>query len=171
MDGTVIAEIVVAIIGIGVSIFLSKRYGDKAGTEAAIAYEKQREERERIAALRALLNQVNLIRKIAKSNASHETYITHFTDFVQLPTRAFETAFVSDKPPLSDQHELLEAVNNYLSKAYVVNSSINFIARIEATSISENSQEPQRSFRHVRENCQVLFPILDKLESCLQEAL
>lgn len=168
---SVIVDLVVAGVSVGISVYLAKRYGDRAGTDAAIAYEERKEERERVAALRALLNQLGLIRKIAELNADRDGYVAHFSDFVELPTRAFETAFVSENPPLSSQPELLGAVNDYLSKAYVVNSGIDFLARIEATPISENSQEPQRLFRHVRDSCRELVPVLDGLRDCLQEVL
>jgi hypothetical protein len=158
-------------LSIGISVYLAKRYGDRAGTDAAIAYEEQREERERVAALQALLNQVTLVRKIADLNSDRDDYVTHLADFVELPTKAFETAFVSEKPPLSSKPELLEAVNDYLSKAYVVNSSIDFLARIEVTPISENSREPQRVFRDIRDNCRELATILDELQDRLREAL
>jgi hypothetical protein len=72
---------------------------------------------------------------------------------------------------LSSQPELLEAVNDYLSKAYVVNSNIDFLSRIEATPISEISQEPQRIFRDIQDYCRKLATVLDELQDRLREAL
>jgi hypothetical protein len=89
---SVIIDVVVASVSIGISVYLAKKYGDRAGTDAAIAYEEQREERERVAALQALLNQVALVRKIADLNSDRDDYVTHLADFAELPTQAFETA-------------------------------------------------------------------------------
>ena len=163
-----VPEIVMFITSLVASFLVARWFGDKAGTDAAIKYEEQKEERERIAALQALLNQAKLIRRIAESNASQDDYITHCTSFVELPTQAFETAFVSERPALSNQSELLGVVSDYLSKAYVVNSNIDFLARIEATPISEMSQEPQKVFRLVRDDCEALSVALDKLEDFLK---
>jgi hypothetical protein len=161
-------EIVMFIVSLVASFLVARRFGGKAGTDAAIKHEERKEERERIAALQALLNQVKLIRKIAESNTSQDDYVTHSTSFVELPTQAFETAFVSERPALSNQSELLGVVSDYLSKAYVVNSNIDFLARIEATPISEMSQVPQRVFRLVRDDCQALSVTLDRLEGFLE---
>jgi hypothetical protein len=53
----------------------------------------------------------------------------------------------------------------------VVNSNIDFLSRIEATPISENSREPQRIFRDIRDYCRKLATVLDELQDRLREAL
>lgn len=164
MDIQFYIPIAISILGLLVSIF----FGDKAGTNAAIRHEKQTEAEKRVAALKSLLNQIDLIKSIVKSNTEYGEYVLHYSTFVKLPTIALETAFVSDKPIISQEEKLLNIVNEYLSKAYQVNAAIDFLARVEVTAIAENSREPQNIFVKIMNNCKDISTTLIQMENCLR---
>jgi hypothetical protein len=161
-------EVAISFASIPATLLIAMFYGDLAGNNAAIEYEERKEKEKQVFALKALLNQVELVQMIAKSNTGRISYRPRLYSFVELPTQAFETAFVSDKPLLSRQDELLEVVNDYLSKAYFINSKIRFLTRLETTGMPETMSAPQEIFHKVQENCEELADVLDKLENSLK---
>ena len=122
--GIAIAGVVLStggsIASIVYSLRTAKKYGDRAGTQAAIAHEEKQAAKARRAALKALIAHVKLAQSIAQANTKANTG----TGLPRMPTAAFETAFVSSAPRLDGSTELVQAVSEYLSQAYAVNSLV-----------------------------------------------
>ena len=161
-------EIVIAIVGIvlsGVlSGFVAWKYGDLAGQEAAQKYEKDKENRERIAALYALLSQIKLIEKLARANA--QEIPSCIATLSKLPTDAFEVAFISNRPPLSKCEELLEKVTAYLSQAYLVNAGVELYWRNQSAPATGQNLPEQVAKRIISKSPEILDPL-----NALQDAL
>jgi hypothetical protein len=121
-----IVAIIALLMSVVVSIVVSRKYGDVAGTKAAIAYEEQKTARARVVALQALVNEVGRARKIAAFNVEMQPHQSG----VKMPTVAFETAFLSGESILlggwlqASGSELLESVTTYLVVASSINSFI-----------------------------------------------
>jgi len=117
-------EIVLFIIGLISSYLLAMWFGDKAGTQASIEYEKQKEQKQQ----EALKNQASLILSIVEGNAAQKRrgdvpYMPgQFNPFVKIPTVSFETALISGY--LSEERE--KRVNKFLAQAYTINSLIDY---------------------------------------------
>lgn len=155
--------VVVAVGGAAVSFFAAKHYGGRAGAEAAISYEEEKSRRARAAAFRALLNQVDLAKKLAQANAEGQSILRTCGGLARMPVQAFETAFVSGEPILSDDPELLSAVNHYLSEAYIINSVIDIYLSIASGPQTIQSQNASHAVEQVRNACNALPDILNTL--------
>lgn len=95
--GSVILATIVAII-------VARKFGDLAGTNAAIDYEKEKDKRARRTALRALWNGYIRIRGMAHRNIELRESST-IQDVVKMPVTTFEAAFLSRESPLLDEGE------------------------------------------------------------------
>jgi hypothetical protein len=95
-----LAALIVSLISIAMSFYITKKYGDVAGTEKMIAYEREKMTEARISALMSLRNEVERIEKLGQYNAD---LVPPSSDkpAVRLPTAAFETAFVSGESSLA----------------------------------------------------------------------
>ena len=153
----IVLSILTFAISGGLAYYLAKHFGDVAGTNAAIKYEKEKAAEERAAALHSLRNEVARIRKLT------EYYKKPFADIgvPKMPMTAFETAFVSGSPGLVAGSELLKAVNEYLVHADIVNSVIDMYL------IKEHRGE----FSDITRACDPLAEILDRLDECLKREL
>ncbi len=164
--------VVVAVGGVAVSYLVAKRYGDLAGADAAIGYEEEKSRRARVAAFRALLNQVDLTEKLLQANAQGHSILEQSRGLVRLPVQAFETAFVSGEPILSDDRELLSAVNDYLTGAYIINSVISLhLSHETGPGSSETTRTGQQTVDQVRKACRALPQILTTLRVQLEADL
>jgi hypothetical protein len=170
MSDIAVWNILASIIGIVGSIGAAYYFGDLAGQKAAQKHEAEKADRERRLALEALINQVELIKQLIETNRGVDVRTSASKALIRVPVRAFEVAFVSERPALSNERELLDAVGDYLSKAYSVNALLDVYHSLLS---SPGSQSPQASnaFEHARKRCDVLPGVLDKLGVCLQNEL
>ena len=165
-------SIIALLVAVGASFIVAKRYGDLAGAAAAISYEEEKSRRARVAAFRALLNQVDLAEKLAQANAEGHSILEKSRGLVRLPVQAFETAFVSGEPILSDDRELLSAVNDYLTEAYIINSVISLhLSHETGPGNSETTRTGQQTVDQVRKACRALPQILTTLRGQLKADL
>lgn len=111
---------IISVVAVVVSIFVARKYGDVAGTKAAIAHEEEKAQKARVTALRALQANVELAQKIVHHNAGANTS----TGIARMPVSAFETAFLSAEPLLDIGQRLFDTVSDYLSGAYLANSLV-----------------------------------------------
>jgi hypothetical protein len=159
---------------------LARWFGDVAGTNAAIKYEKEKAARARIIAIQSLLNEVRMARDLARKNfelvVADRVYNTRGA--VRMPVSAFETALVSKESALlgessrdtSDLTELLDAVREYLTEAYSINALID--VRLAAI-VSHGTGGEQRTdaTRELKAKSDNLSDTLDRLERCLKREL
>jgi hypothetical protein len=94
-------EILIAVVTIAASIIAAWKFGDVAGTRAAIEYEEKKQARARLVAVQALLNEVKRIRALAEHNSKLNPREAH-QNAVKLPTAALETAFQAGESNLLD---------------------------------------------------------------------
>jgi hypothetical protein len=166
-----LAEIIFLLVGVVASFFVAKWFGDVAGTRAAIRYEEEKSRRARIGALRALLNQVELIKKLAQANAEGDSILKSCGGLTKLPVQAFETAFVSGEPIASDDRDLLDAVNGYLSEAYIINSVVDVYLSLAGGPGNIQASYASHTVEQVREACNTLPGVLNTLQMCLEASL
>ena len=157
-------EIIVSIFGIIVSIIGAWIFGE----QAAVRYEKRKEKKERRAAHESLLNQLGLIEKLAQDNIERSKAPRNYNCLIRLPVAAFETAFVSEKPLLSDHKELLQMVNNYLSEAYAVNAAVDIYLSLKSGTANQYGQE---FVKEAGEGCKRVKNILSGLGDRLEESM
>ena len=96
-----IGSVIVATI---VAIFVARKFGDLAGTNAAIEYEKEKDKRARRTALRALWNGYIRIRDMAHHNIELQQ-TSAIQGVVKMPVTTFEAAFLSRESPLLGESE------------------------------------------------------------------
>jgi hypothetical protein len=132
--GVVVPLAMLAISSI-IAFIVARKYGDVAGTRAAIAHEEERTAQARITALRALLHEVMRIRELANLNGQLQPY-SGYQSPVRMPVTALEIAFLSGESVLFDQGEadaeLLTAVTCYLTGAYSINAKIDYYLALPA---------------------------------------
>jgi hypothetical protein len=116
------AGVAASIVGVAVSYWVARKYGDMAAVRAGRKLHDEDARRARVTALRSLLNETERIRKVVEHNASLAIYPVR--SVIRLPTSAFETAFVSGTPGLDASDELLRSVTDYLVRADAVNSFV-----------------------------------------------
>ena len=95
MDREVVS-IAISAASVIISYFLARHSGDVAGTNAAIAYEREKASKARIAALRALLNEIEVIRGLAQQNSEISPTESSQTVVLEMPLQHF-------RPPFSPQ--------------------------------------------------------------------
>jgi hypothetical protein len=131
-------SLLISIVAIVVSVALSRRtlekseeiaqkYGDLAGTKAAIQHEEEKAAQARTIALLALSNEVERILEFARHNAELDP--GSYPSAIRMPVTALETAFLSGESVLVgewEDSELLDFVRSYLTGAYSINASIDF---------------------------------------------
>lgn len=131
-------SLIIALIGIAISVYVARKYGDVAGTKAAIEYEKEKDKKSHQIATYALINQVNVAKEVAKKQQTvHSGDI--FAPITKMPVTSFETAFLNGKDSFMANHVVmkkdLDLISRYLSKAYCVNASVDIHIH--------NNQEPR----------------------------
>ena len=96
----VVGNIIIAAIGVLVAYLTARKYGDVAGTQAAIAHDEKKSKQARVFALKALWNPYLLIVNIATVNRTRadEEYAT--TGFIKMPVDVFEHSLFSQESPL-----------------------------------------------------------------------
>jgi hypothetical protein len=187
--------IVTAIVTLTVSSYISyniaKRYGDLAGSKAAIEFEKEKAEQARITTLKSLLNEVIRIRDLAYYNYSLKQDGKRIQSVVKMPIAAFETAFLSgesslpikgtvgfDGSPVSSEtpglhliSEPLASVTSYLTKAYAINALVDiYLGLVRGLSSEEESRRAEVISQIVDESHDLLT-VLPRLEKYLERQL
>jgi hypothetical protein len=152
------------LVGIIITIIVAWLFGEKA----AVRYEKKREKEERFAAHQSLLNQVRLIEKLAQCNIKRSEAPRSYDSLIRLPVAAFETAFVSEKPVLSNHPDLLQMVNSYLSEAYAVNAAIDAYLSLKSGPANQFGQE---FVKETGEGCRRIIGILSSLDDNIKESM
>lgn len=152
------------LVEIVIAIIVAWFFGEKA----AVRYEKKKEKEERIAAHQSLLNQVKLIEHLARSNIERSKEPKNYDSLIRLPVRAFETAFVSEKPVLSNYPELSQRVNSYLSEAYAVNAAVDVYLSLKGGTANQCGQE---FVKEVGEGCSRVINILSGLGNSIEESM
>jgi len=163
----------IAPISLLLSYLFAKHFGDVAGQKAARAYAEEETMKARIIAIKSLLNEAQRARDLAKKNSE----LVVAGGAVRMPVSAFESALVSRESTLldesrdaSDLDELLAAIREYLTEAYVINALIE--VRLAAI-ISYGTGREQRTepTREIKAKSDGLPETLDRLEKCLRHAL
>lgn len=152
------------LIGIVTSIIVAWLFGEKA----AVRYEKRKEKEERLAAHQSLINQVRLVEELARCNIERAQAPRNYDSLIRLPVAAFETAFVSEKPPLSNHPDLLRMVNTYLAKAYTVNAAIDTYLSLKSSPANQYGQE---FVKEAGTECRGVINILDELSDGLKKSM
>ena len=180
--------ILTLIVSSGLAYYLAKKYGDVAGTKAAIEFEKEKAAKARIAALQSLLNEVIRIRDLAHHNSTlvHDSH--SIQSVVRLPVTAFETAFLSSESSLLDEgnddfdresvgvgtpglrsvSEPLASVTAYLTGASSINVLVDmYLGLVRGLSSTEKARIVD-AINQIIDKSQGLFEILDRLEKYLR---
>jgi hypothetical protein len=180
-----IIAILTSVLAIVVSVIVSKRtldkseetakkYGDVAGTKAAIEYEEQKTAKARAVALQALVNDVGRARKIS----DFDTQILPHQGAIRLPMLAFETAFLSGESILLGEwlqasgSELLESVTTYLAAASSINSLIDVhLSYSTGAGHASTTNLMHQACEDIRKQAGELDQILDQLDRQLRAEL
>jgi len=120
-------EVLIVLITLLSTWYMSYKFGDRAGTQASIKYDQQKEQERQEALLQGLKNQALLILSIVKENAAQKIkdgpHIPgQFNPFVEIPTVSFETALISGH--LGEKRK--KSINKFLAQAYTINSLIGY---------------------------------------------
>jgi hypothetical protein len=174
VDLVQVALSILTFLGSGsLAYYLAKKYGDVAGTEAAIEFEKEKAAKARIVALQSLLNEVMRIRDLAHHNSKLTRHHgSSIQSVVRMPVAAFETAFLSGESSLfaegkGDTLEPFASVTAYLTEAYSINVLIDiYLGLVRGLSRAENSQRAD-VITEIVDKSQGLSEILDRLEKYL----
>lgn len=128
-EGTQIGLTVVTLVA---SYFLARWFGDKAGTEAAIKYEEEKDARAHIITLQRLLAESTRISTLLEENAERlKREGEVIKTIAYLPTAIFKTASLSKESTLytekfPDENEiaslLISEILTYITRAELVNS-------------------------------------------------
>jgi len=161
--------VVVAVLGVvlsaTVSLLAARKYGDVAGAEAARKFEKEDAQRARLSALRALVSAVELARKSTQFNINAHTG----SGFARMPVGAFERAFVSGRPGLDPDQDLLDTVTGYLSRAYAVDFVVDvYLAHVAGPG---SMTRAGNMLPDIKTACDALPDALDTLSACLHDEL
>lgn len=182
------------IVSSGLAYYLAKKYGDVAGTKAAIEFEKEKAAKARIAALQSLLNEVIRIRDLAHHNSTlvHDSH--SIQSVVRMPVTAFETAFLSGEsslldlldegnsdsdeefvsvgtPGLRSVSKPLASVTAYLTEAYSINALVDiYLGLVRGLSSTEKARRAD-AINQIIDKSQGLSEILDQLEKHLRHKL
>jgi hypothetical protein len=147
----------------------ARKYGDLAGTNAAIAYEEEKAAKARITALDVLSNEVSRIRKLAQANRAQKQGVW---TRVRLPTVAFERVLFSEMPTLLAP-ETLDIAAKYLAYAETVNSLIDdYLWLAPAIGSSTYATEKRNDIEKLIITMTLEFlPVLDQLEAAIEDEL
>ena len=171
MDPTehILSVIAILLSGIAIvaSIYIARKYGDLAGSRAAIDYEKRKAADARTTTLRALRNEVARIRKIGEVNSQIRN---DGLGMARMPTTTFETAFVSEPSGLSVDPELLDAVVDYLAHADAINLGIDIYLGFGAAHGQSTyaGQIVSDAAQQARDKSKEILEILGKLDALLE---
>lgn len=181
-------EIVVGIITVIVSsivaFLLARKYGDLAGTKAAIEFEKEKADKARLDALNSLLHEVERARSLANHNSAIKPTAKGPRSVVRMPVTAFETVFLSGDSPFPSDNEnvsvqegvapvstLRDAISSYVTKAYAINLLIEmYIALARGLSSAETSWR-QTVLTQIINESKEFPPVLNKIEKGLKSYL
>jgi len=178
-----VTAIVTLIISSYISYIIAKKFGDVAGTDAAIEYEKTKAEQARITAIKALLNRVVIIRNLADYNSSLQKGTGRIQCVLRIPVAGLETAVfpnnvpestivVTNKEDYECPPELLASVRTYLIQAYSVNGLVDMyieLARdLGGTAVNSRRDE---LITEIIDKSRGLLPVLDQLEAHLDNHL
>jgi hypothetical protein len=130
MDSSQWVMVLIAVFTLVGSYFIARRFGDVAGTKAAIKHEEEKAAKALRLACRALAAEVERVRHLAAHNSKLLTG-SGVAPPIKLPVSAFESAFFSqnailDAAGAGADRQLLDAVLGYLTKAQAINSFIDF---------------------------------------------
>ena len=175
-----LVALVIAVLAALSSYFAAKKFGDVAGTNAAIRYEEGKATRARLIALQALLNQVAVIREMAHHNSKLQVGPGVITteSAIRMPVTTLETALLSRESVLLDESknysnsELFSSIAEYLAEAHSTNALVDL--RLAMT-ISEGTGMARNALpdviQKIRDSSERLPKILDRLEDCLTAEL
>ncbi len=170
-------DIAMFVASVLISYFLARYFGDVAGTEAAIAFEKEKAKKARIAALRALLNEIEVIRGLAQQNSEINPTKGSQVVVLEMPVTAFETAFLSSESNLLDDwdaelEQLLVSVKAYLVGAHAINTSRDYYLTSVGQPISGASDQWRNiAASEIKEKSCNLLKTLNQLEALLKQEL
>jgi len=107
-----VVGILTVIVSSIVAFLLARKYGDLAGTKAAIEFEKEKYDKARLDALNSLLHEVERARSLADHNLAIDPTGKGPRSVVHMPVTAFETVFLSGDIlfPLTMREQLPEKV-------------------------------------------------------------
>jgi len=166
----VCASAILSVIAIAFSLFSARKYGDLAGTRAAIQYEEEQAATARRLALQALKNEARLARAIAGENTIYDTVAEDVRGFSHLPLRAFETAFSVGGVLADADSQIIEPITKYLTEARRANALIDLYVRMAGT--LDRPVSLARPIIEMIENESVhLFLALDSVDESLDTAL
>ena len=163
----IVASIIMGVVTLVASKNIAKKYGDLAGSQAAIDYEERKAAEARTTTLRALRNEVARIRKLGEANSQIRN---DGLGMARMPTTAFETAFVSEPSGLSVDPELLDAVVDYLARADAINSRIDTYLGLGAALGQSNyaAEIMSDAAQQTRDKSKEILEILGKLDALLE---
>lgn len=170
-------NIAISVMSVIISYFLARHFGDVAGTKAAIAFEKEKASKARIAALRALLNEIEVIRGLAQQNSEINPTESSQTIVLKMPVTTFETAFLSSESNLLDDwgaglQRLLVSVKAYLARAHAINTLRDYyLASVGQLSSSMSGLWRKDAANGVKEESCNLLKTLNQLEELLTQEL
>ena len=171
MENTLTMETILSIISIGVSIaasyYISKRFGDVAGTQAAIQYEKEKEKQSRSLALLALHNEIQLICELVEANQQVNPHDSTCS-VLKIPTIPFETVFFSREPILAEINKgLLDSVTRYLRQAYQVNNLVDMYLSARTGGDRAIASESHMFINSIQEKSPEILDILKNIDNQL----
>jgi hypothetical protein len=177
-------SLLIGVAAIVVSVALSRRtlerseeiaekYGDLAGTKAAIQHEEQKAAQTRMVALRALSNEVARIQEFTRHNTELDPQ--SYPSAIRMPVAALETAFLSGDSVLVgewDSSELLDSVKSYLTRAYSINALIDLYLTFPGSLGTDTTAGAHmvRLATEIRDESQELVEDLHQLEEQLSRA-
>lgn len=187
MDKTLIVSVmalIVSAMALILNVWVAKKFGDLAGTNAAIKYEEEKDAKAYIVTLQALLHEVIRIRGLVNANAKLNRDCVRIQAVVRLPVKSFETAFVSGESnllvgELGDVETLglyptsepLKSVMKYLTEASYFNSLIDVYLGVDRGVGSADKSFRREFVNLIVDKSQELFEVLDQLEEHLRDEL
>jgi hypothetical protein len=191
----ILIGVVTAIVTLAVSSFISfllaKKYGDLAGTKAAIDFEKEKAEQARITTIKSLLNEVDRIRTFTDHNSTLARDSQKVQGVVRMPVAVLETAFLSGDSSLSINSsvdfdgtpvdpatpgiylraEPLASATDYLAEAYSINTLIDiYLGLVRGLSSQEQAQRGE-AINGIIDKSKALYQPLARLEKYLNREL
>ena len=166
-------SLLIGVAAIVISWLIAKKYGDVAGTRAAIQYQEERDSQARRAALASLMLEVGRVAALAEHNADTDA-LRLGRPVVRIPVHTFETAFLgADSPLLQDPHsrgstsEMLAPIWDYLTEASAINSLVDVYLALAPGTSSEERNRINRVLIQISERSTNIATLMGQIASML----
>jgi len=164
-----IISIVISGIAIIASYVIARKYGDLAGTKAAIEHEKEKEALARKAALVVLRNEVSMLKRYAEYNTGVkvEKHLP-IQRIYSMPTEPFEAAFlIKDSPFPNVQIVDIEVVADYITAAKNINNYLDFYADLRTAHGIDEGSRREDALAQIKSESENIIGILEKIDQLL----